>query len=171
MKVCAVWVALFLSLSIPAFSQVLGDYRSNQSGNWNVPATWQRFNGITWVAATATPTNLSGSITIQSAHEVTVPAGLTLTADQLTVDGVLTIASGGQLNIANGAGTDLTAVSASSLVSVSGTLQINNGAILDNQSIITSVVFQSGSVYRHSYTTSFGDLPAATWDPNSTVSV
>jgi hypothetical protein len=36
-------------------AQSVGDYRSVSSGNWSNPAVWQRFNGVTWVAATSYP--------------------------------------------------------------------------------------------------------------------
>ncbi|MEZ2416202.1 hypothetical protein ACA086_14675 [Muriicola sp. E247] len=36
-------------------AQNTGDFRSVASGNWNNPANWQTYNGITWVAATSFP--------------------------------------------------------------------------------------------------------------------
>jgi large repetitive protein len=47
-----------------------GDYRSAASGNWNTTATWQTFNGFTWVAAASTPT--TQKVTIQGGHTVAV---------------------------------------------------------------------------------------------------
>ncbi|MBK6398443.1 MAG: hypothetical protein IPF75_09290 [Bacteroidetes bacterium] len=40
------------------------DYRSKASGSWNATSTWQRFNGSSWVNATATPTSSDTTITI-----------------------------------------------------------------------------------------------------------
>ena len=34
-----------------AHSQVLGDFRSRQSGDWNQSTTWQQWNGIDWMGA------------------------------------------------------------------------------------------------------------------------
>ena len=34
-----------------------GDYSTAASGNWNSTATWQKYNGTSWIAAVATPTS------------------------------------------------------------------------------------------------------------------
>ncbi len=47
-----------------------GDYRSATSGNWNDIATWETFDGSSWVAATDTPT--SEKVTIQTNDTVEV---------------------------------------------------------------------------------------------------
>src|ERR1700686_724778 len=85
-----------------------GDYRSTVSGNWNDIATWETFNGTTWVAASETPTSADGVITIRDPH--TVPGTADVSADQLTIDagGTLVVSSGVPLTIDNGAGPDLT---------------------------------------------------------------
>ncbi|HRH51146.1 MAG TPA: Calx-beta domain-containing protein [Panacibacter sp.] len=101
-----------------AFSQVTGDYRSKTSGNWNVAASWERYNGTAWVAAVASPTSADGVITILSGHTITNNG--TVTVDQVVVN------SGGQLTqispltLNNGTGDDL---------NVSGTLYMNSGSI------------------------------------------
>jgi len=77
-----------------AFAQAAGDYRSAATGNWNANATWQRFDGTSWVAASATPTSTDGAITIRTGNTVTISAN-GLTYDQVTVD------AGGQLTIAS----------------------------------------------------------------------
>ena len=73
-------------------AQATGDYQSAATGNWNATATWERFDGMSWVAAVATPTSVDGVITIRSPHVVTITA--TVTYDQVTID------SGGQVTIA-----------------------------------------------------------------------
>ena len=101
-----------------AFSQVTGDYRSKTSGNWNVAASWERYNGTAWVAAVASPTSADGVITILSGHTITNNG--TVTVDQVVVN------SGGQLTqisaltLNNGTGDDL---------NVSGTLYMNGGSM------------------------------------------
>lgn len=167
---------LFLML-IPFFvtssllAQVSGDFRSAGSGDWNNTGTWQRYDGTAWVSAVSTPTSADGAISIETGHTVTVPSGVSVSVDQLTVIQQLTIAFGGQLTLVNGTGTDLTATTAASLLQVSGILVVSNGATIDNQSVASSMTFLSGSEYRHGYTTTFGDLPTATWDANSTIRI
>jgi hypothetical protein len=92
------------------------DFRSINSGNWNSTSTWESFNGTSWVAASSTPTNSSGVISIRNGNTVTVSSNVT--ADEITVDagGTLTISSGKTLTVANStSGVDLT---------VNGTLTI-----------------------------------------------
>lgn len=94
-----------------------GDYRSIATGNWSVPATWERFNGTAWVAAVAYPTSADNIITIRSGHTVTQNIA-SPSLDQVVV------ASGGILiaanctNINNGPGDDM---------QIFGTYSINNG--------------------------------------------
>src|SRR6185295_14371244 len=73
-----------LSDSKKTLAATSGDYRSKATGNWNSTSTWEKYNGSGWVAATATPTNADGAITIRSGHTVTVTASVT--TDQVTVD-------------------------------------------------------------------------------------
>ena len=49
-------IYIFLCLYSSSNGQTLGDYRNAiQNGNWNDPATWEIFDGTTWVAATQKP--------------------------------------------------------------------------------------------------------------------
>ena len=59
-------LALLAGLSASAGAQTAGDYRSAATGNWNAIATWERFNGTTWVAAATAPASTDGVITIRS---------------------------------------------------------------------------------------------------------
>jgi len=162
-----------------AWGQAVGDYRSIQSGNWSSTSTWERFNGASWVAAVATPTSLDGQITIRAGHTVTVAASVT--ADQVVVQagGQITVSSPFILTIANGAGTDLDVFGT---VNVAGTLTINAGAaavvesggILQNSGTVNTtgtLTFASGGKYQHTYTTSAGTIPTATWNAGSTCEI
>lgn len=161
----------FTGLAQVAEAQTAGDFRSAQTGDWNNAGTWETFNGTIWVAAVATPTSASGEITILSTHVVTIPSGFSVTADQLIVNEDLVIAAGGQLTLANGTGTDLSAITAASSVTISGILIRGDLSTIDNQSNNTRIFFNSGGEYRHNYTTTFGDLPISTWNANATVTV
>lgn len=73
------------------WGQADGDYRTAATGNWNNTATWERYNGTSWVApAPSAPVSADGAITILNGHTVTITAAVT--ADQITVD------AGGTLN-------------------------------------------------------------------------
>jgi|GEM_PF-1425448 len=96
----AVLCVLFVS-SASMFGQATGDYRSNGTGggNWSAHATWQKYNGSTWVAATGAPTG-AAVVTIQSTDSVYFDVAVSIT-DTLKNQGKfsgasnLTIASGG----------------------------------------------------------------------------
>jgi hypothetical protein len=79
-----------------------GDYRSAASGNWNANATWQTFNGSSWVAAGSTPT--SQKVMIQSGHMVDVTRRVTVNQMQVQFGG--TITNGQNLRL-GGSGTAL----------------------------------------------------------------
>lgn len=92
------------------WGQSAGDFRSFATGNWNNTATWERYDGSSWITpAPSTPTSADGAITIRNTHTVTITASVT--ADQLTIDagGTLNNNTGGaNLTLNDGTGTDLT---------------------------------------------------------------
>jgi hypothetical protein len=55
------------------FSQTVGDYRSLSSGDWGTAATWQRYDGTSWVEPTGAP-GATNNVEIQSGHIVTIPS-------------------------------------------------------------------------------------------------
>jgi hypothetical protein len=75
-KLSAIGLLLLFLLPIFSQAQTTGDYRSAASGNWDALATWERFNGVTWV----TP-SLAEGWPGQNANvnTVTVFAGYTVT--------------------------------------------------------------------------------------------
>jgi hypothetical protein len=122
-------------------------FKSNvTSGNWNVLGTWLQSTdgGATWAAATTTPTNTNGLVTIQSGHTVTVTASAT--ASNLIVDGNVII---------NGANTlTPTTATVNGTVTVQGTAQVVNST--------GTITFNGGSTYNHGV--NGGAIPTATWD-------
>jgi len=108
----------FICINI-TFAQAAGDYRAVANGNWNVNATWERYNGAAWVAAAAFPTNADGQTTIQPG--ITVTVNVAITTDQLVVDGTINIAGGQTLTLNNGAGIDMI-INAGGNVNIGGTL-------------------------------------------------
>ncbi|MBL7858435.1 MAG: T9SS type A sorting domain-containing protein [Cyclobacteriaceae bacterium] len=161
-------VALTFFSSIHA--QTAGDFRSVAGGgDWNTSSTWEQFNGTSWVPSVITPASVNGTININS--PVIIPSGFTVVADQLVLTAQLQIASGGQLTLADGAGVDLIATDAGASLTVNGTLLRSNATTISSLFDPAKITFTSGSLYLHNYTTTFGDLPAATWDPLSTIQV
>ncbi|GEM_PF-3236417 len=149
---------LLLLISLQsAFGQSTGDFRSAGTGNWNVAATWERFDGSNWVVPAAGPTSSDGTVAIQNGHVVTITANVTV--DQVTINsgGQAILNSGITLTINNGTGTDFT---------VSGTFT-SAGTITNNG----TMAYNAGGMYRHNYTTTAGSIPTATWNAASTVEV
>jgi len=107
-----------------AWTQALDDYRTAQSGDWNNTATWERYNGTAWEAATTTPTSANGVITILADHTVTITAAVTIDQVVVDADGAVIINSGVTVTLANGTGLDL---------SISGDFTLNGTLTMDGQ--------------------------------------
>ncbi|SHG40077.1 Por secretion system C-terminal sorting domain-containing protein [Chryseolinea serpens] len=181
MKRTLLLIAALGFLTMDLWGQAIGDYRSAGSGPWSTVGTWQTFNGTSWVAAGAAPTSANGAITIRSPHIVTVAAGVTIDQTTIDVGGTLTVNSGINLTLANGAGDEITV---NGTINVHGgivfgaipnrTIQVagtfNNDANLTVNSTILKLFFLSGSVYNHQYT-SGGAVLLATWNSNSTTNI
>ena len=136
-------------------AQSSGDYRSKASGNWSAPATWETYDGTSWINAVSAPSSASGVITIISPNVVTVST--TVTVDQVTVNAgaQITVNTTGTLNIANGTGIDLI---------VSGTIS-NAGTIAPTGTI----GFNAGSTFTHNQNGS--TIPVSTWASTSTCNI
>ncbi|MCB0522445.1 MAG: hypothetical protein KDD27_26100, partial [Saprospiraceae bacterium] len=104
---------ILLPLWVQLYSQIDGDFRSKQTGNWTDASTWERFNGTSWVNAPSAPASSDGVITIQNGHTVTSTGSLTI--DQVTVSLGGILATNGTLT--NNSGN----------LNVNGSLQINQG--------------------------------------------
>jgi len=107
-------------------------FRSNASGNWNAISTWQMSTnfGVTWIAATLTPNENSGLITVRYPNTVTVT--VSVSADQLTIDsGTVSISAAVVLTLLDGSGTDFTVLKGGS-VTGAGTFRTQGaGTIMD----------------------------------------
>ncbi len=92
------------------WGQSAGDYQSVATGNWNNTATWERYDGSSWITpAPSTPTSADGAITIRNGHTVTITASVT--ADQIVIESGATLnnnTSSANLTLNDGAGTDMT---------------------------------------------------------------
>ncbi|MFA6541635.1 MAG: hypothetical protein WCT99_08525, partial [Bacteroidota bacterium] len=66
--------ALFFLTSISVDAQSTGDYRSVvNGGNWGTAATWETFNGTSWIAASAQP-GAANNVTIRNGFDVLLDA-------------------------------------------------------------------------------------------------
>jgi hypothetical protein len=81
-------------------AQKSGDFRTNGTGggNWTAAATWQKYNGASWVATATAPTGAQKA-TILSADSVYIDAAISVT-DTLVNQGLL--GGAGSLTIADG---------------------------------------------------------------------
>ena len=70
-------------------AQAVGDYRSTGTGNWTSVATWQRYNGTSFVAATDYPGQNAGTgvVTILSGDVVTLNVSPANAIGGLTIEG------------------------------------------------------------------------------------
>lgn len=98
-------------------------FRSKTTGYWATPGSWESSpNGSTgWATASVVPTFAANTITIKSAHKITIDTNVTL--DQLIIEngGQLIVASNsGTLNINNGSGADIY-IQSGGILQVTGT--------------------------------------------------
>jgi len=125
-------ISVIIAISNTAFS-ANEFFRSLATGNWNANATWEMSTngGGTWFAATSTPTDTSGSITVRNPNTVTVT--VSVTANQLTVVGsaTLSVNTGIILTITDGSGEDLV-VNNGGTVSGLGTVQSQGATSIFN---------------------------------------
>jgi hypothetical protein len=106
-KTAGILLISFVCKPVFLSGQSNGDFRSIVSGTWTTASNWETYNGTSWVAAGASPTNASGVITIQSPNTMTVSANLTV--DQVVINSGATMQTTGAvvLAISNTAGIQL----------------------------------------------------------------
>ncbi len=114
-------------------AQTTGDYRSAGSGDWSTPATWQRFNGSTFVAAPSAPEASDGVITIRANHIVTRSGDISI--DQVIVEASGTLAiQNSTFSLLDGTGTDLQVLGSCSFTNAAlngpGIAQVASGGVL-----------------------------------------
>lgn len=137
-------------------------YRSKATGNWNDIANWEVSSDPAFISPAAVDAVLipsasnSDGILISSGHNITV--NVATTADDLLVDGTLTIASGITLTVANG-------LPAFDMI-VNGTVINGNAATIGTITPTGAIQFAAGSTYEHAKPG--GTVPASTWAPTST---
>lgn len=149
---------LFFCLPLVALAQSTLDFRSQTSGNWTTASTWQRFNGTTWVTATASPNSSDNVITIRNGHTVTVSSNVGINQTTVELGGKL-VHSNGTLTIIDGAGTDLL---------IAGVYERTSTTNMNFSSPV-AVVCANGGVYIHNV--AGGSLPVITWLDGSLLNI
>lgn len=160
---------LFFGLIRAAQSQ---DLMSSGDGDWN-----DNVNGI-WVfqssglPCSCTPNDTHGQVRISANTNITIPTGLSVSIDQLVVEGdaTLSVNAGGRLIIMDGSGDDLVLEAADfGSTFTNGRVLVNSGGILENRGQISSIasdlVFASTAEYQHNI--NGGEIPLATWQSGS----
>lgn len=154
----------FIFLASISYGQTIS---STQSGPWD--------QGSTWVGGVV-PTSANSSL-IDIQHNVSVPNGYSVTVDQVTVGigATVTVDAGGTLTVGD-EGTAATDFDIFNDGIDYGYLTVNGTLICNNSAIITgadqgNTNFNSGSIYRHLYTTTEGSIPIANWHSNSSVQI
>lgn len=164
---------LFVLLPLMAFSvAVFGQITSVQDGDWDDPNTWD---------CACVPDFNDGVITIN--HAVTVTADVTIDETIVSTGGSLIINAGIVVTLNEDFASSPLTVNAGRTVTVNGTLDgaglIISPIQLDGTLVSTGVVSTSDpsvmivsntGIYTHSHA-SGGDIPFATWDPDSRVLV
>lgn len=145
MRMCFLTLSLLGISAVALIAQTAGDYRTAQSGNWNVTATWQKYQGGAWAAATAVPDSGVGKIEILAAHTVTVTSNIVV--DSVYIDSLATliVSAGDTVTV----GPPNLAVGSQVGISVQG-----GGSMLIS------------GTYKHARDA--GSFPKATWLPGST---
>src|SRR5690242_16997963 len=123
-------VALIIFLNVSnnknAYAFSSGDYRSKASGSWSSTATWEKYNGSSWIAATTVPSSSDGIVTIQAGHSVTSSSNVQINGLIVETGATLTISSN-TLSVQDGNGTDATI---KGTLNIAGTFLIaSNGSV------------------------------------------
>ena len=165
---------LFLSLFIISlisiqtmFGANIGDFQS-AGGNWGTLATWQTWNGTSWVASATIPdSNITTAVTIISPNNVTVAASIGVTNVTVNAGATVTVTAPAVLYIAKLG------------MTVNGSLVIGGNAPTATPytiSLTTGVltIGATGIVYYDqgaAVSGTKGALPNATWQTGSTLKV
>lgn len=140
-----------------------------QSGAWNDLNTW--VGGVI-------PNDVNSS-SIEINHDVTIENGSVIDADQITIEALisLTIEAGGVLNLQSSGSTDLNLnedyimfFQGANLI-VNGTFNNFSTSSLNVGAGLSTISFNSGSVYNHGVNGLAIPSTGTSWDPNSTLQI
>lgn len=167
-----------LLLSYYGSSQVIGSYQTTNSGKWNNPETWLRWNGDSWENASEGPSQNDGPILIGKEHTVSITEGVVV--DETTIEGVVIVEPDAFLRVSDGEGVpDLLLKGKienmgiiNGRTSTPGQMIVEDGGLLINQGSgrintkYVQIAFAKGAAYQHDQNA--GTIPDASWDEGST---
>ncbi len=152
------FTSLLCSLTSTAWAQSAGDFRTRTNGEWDLPFTWQRFDGSEWRDTSVYPTAADGVVTILNGH--TVEGTLSIAVDELIIEngGALEFVSD-SLTVADGPGTDVIVngiLSTTGVIvnngqmEINGTFRINANGLVNNQPVYgaaSTLVYNTGGTF------------------------
>jgi hypothetical protein len=171
------FILLACSLAFPlceVLGQATNDYRSKTplTGSWMSASSWERYDGSAWVDAVSYPTNSANQITVRGGSTLTVSAGVMV--DQLTIEIGGTVINNSTIILESSSVPDL---------ALNGTLD-NRGTLILNGNVFAYGTFinsnawtgsgmwiRTGGTYRHNFTTTAGSIPACSWEEGSTLEI
>src|SRR5690606_15149172 len=169
MRMRVILSAFFSLCFVTAFGQItsLSDGAWENSATWScncVPSSADVGPIIVAHAKNVTEDLSIDELVIANGGQLTIDQGITVTVEDDWISTPLLVEAGGQL-INNGV-IDLTSVFIAGII-VDGVFENSSDIILGDPSFL---IFNNGSTYRHNHA-SGGDIPLASWDPNSTVEI
>ncbi|MQP24740.1 T9SS type A sorting domain-containing protein [Flavobacterium sp. LMO8] len=156
--------AVLLSFNLALKAQVVDDYRTVDSGNWDALSVWERYNGTSWEPASVIPNRTVNGIAIRDGHTITISSNVS--ADQLIVETNSILILTAKLTVFDGVGTDFLLL---------GKLIHNASGRFSFNSMSASLIVASLGVYQYnrSFTATIG-LPTGlqtTWNDGSVCSI
>ena len=151
--------------SIGSNRSLTDHYRTIATGDWNSLASWESSpDGISWVAATATPYDTSNTITIRTGHTITVTESVNV--DQVTIQtGASVLVNGTPVIFTIKNGPDVVDMLVNGLLKTQGAPNPSPGPHTVNAEGVLS--FGNGGVFEHGQNS--GAIPVSEWGTGSTL--
>ncbi len=151
-----------------ANAQNTGDFRSAASGNWSAAATWEKFDGTAWAAATAAPVLADGAITVITGHTVAMDATMSIDSVFVQTGGTLGVNTGIVVTVPVNTVATLPAagIKNAGIVNVAGKI-LNQGLVTLGSGGVYN--WNNGGEYEHAQ--AGGSIPISTWNIGSTCNV
>ncbi|WP_374329043.1 InlB B-repeat-containing protein [Soonwooa sp.] len=151
-----------------------GYYRSKQSGSWTNISTWEAsVDGVSYVAATTTPTSVAKTISIRNGHNVSIDSNINI--DQVVIEDGGVLSSSNTFTLNDGVGDDIiiqsggtlehtasnaaASFSGSSTISVEtgGRILMTGGSVSQITSSASNYIFKNASVLEWPQSSAFGN--------------